>query len=357
MDDQLLIARQEADRVRFAGDVPSKQEMDDLGQIAVVRRASYENAIEISSVLTPGLHRRFSSACERIQIPPDLVTSFIYSSREVQGECYADGRRCVVRFSSGLVDLLDEEEFQFVVGHEIGHFLFGHHLFSSQKHSGGFEYFRRRRSQEISCDRIGLLACASLDVALRALMKTMSGLTSRHLRFDVRGFIGQLRKLEGSGTHSLEITHPSAILRAKAILWFSLCDLGGLASSVQASFHQLRLVDERIERDLTKFIDGAVHSQIARLKGDLLLWTIAGEIVQLGAFSADIQSRMRGRFDQEVIQKLRSFLSSLSKASAEREVFQKMLAVRRELEAIVPDAIVETVSTLNEQARRIVQAN
>jgi hypothetical protein len=355
MANQLLFARQQANKLRFAGDLSSEVETENIGQTALIRRASYESAIELSSLLTPELHKRFCSGCERIHVPPDLVTAFIYSSGEIQGECYADGRGCVVRFSSGLVDLLDADEFEFVVGHELGHFLLAHHAVNAQSHAGRFEYFRRRRAQEISCDRIGLSACGSLDVALRAMMKTASGLTSRHLRFDVLAFIAQLRKLEGAGISGLEATHPSLLLRAKAMLWFSLCDLTGLASGRSASFDQLRVVDERIERDLARFIDGAVSEQITRLKEDMLLWTMANEIVQRGVFTADMQSQMRHRFDEELVQKLRSFLRSLPKATAESEVFQRQLAVRHELEAIIPDKVVETVSTLNEEARRILQ--
>jgi hypothetical protein len=132
----------------------------------------------------------------------------------------------------------------------------------------------------------------------------------------VLAFIAQLRKTEGAGTHGLSVTHPSVLLRAKAILWFSLCDLEGLVSGLSASFDQLSLVDERIERDLTRFVDGAMREQIARLKEDLLLWTTANEIVQLGVFSADVQSNMRRRFDEDLVQKLRLFLGSLSKSSA-----------------------------------------
>ena len=72
-----------------------------------------------------------------------------------------------------------------MIGHELGHFLLDHHHANVGFTSANPEYFRQRRAQEISVDRLGLLSCGSLDVALRALMKTVSGLTERHLRFDV----------------------------------------------------------------------------------------------------------------------------------------------------------------------------
>ena len=52
----------------------------------------------------------------------------------------------------------------------------------------------QERAQELSVDRVGLIACGSVDIAIRALMKTVSGLSSEHLRFDVGTFISQLDK-------------------------------------------------------------------------------------------------------------------------------------------------------------------
>src|SRR5438552_804693 len=91
---------------------------------------------------------------------------------------------------------------------------------------------------------------------------------------------------------------------------------------------QLKQIDERVRRDLDKFVDGAIRERIASLKEDLLLWMVAIEIVEIGVFSTALQLQMRSRFDRETVDKLRSFLGSLSKHSAETVVFEKMVSVR-----------------------------
>jgi len=117
----------------------------------------------------------------------------------------------------------------------------------------------------------------------------------------------------------------------------------------------LKQIDERVRRDLDKFVDGAVRERIANFKRDLLLWMVAAEIVRLGAFSTALQSQMLSRFDRETVGKLRLFLGSLSKVSAESIVYEKMVSVRNELERIAPIGIVEQVSALNEQCRDIIE--
>lgn len=355
MVESLFSARRRAQRLRFDGDLPSDADIDDYGELARTRERLYQDAIEISALLTPELYERFCNACLRLDVPRELVTPFIYSSKDIQGECYANGNGCVIRFSSGLIDLLDETEFEFVIGHELGHFLFGHHSASASTNRDSLEYFRKRRSQEISCDRIGLVACSSLDTALRALMKTVSGLTERHLRFDVLAFVSQLRKIESSPIEASFTTHPSILIRARALLWFSTRDFTSQRETSTDHDH-LKKIDERIGRDLDRFVDGAVRERISSLTEDLLLWMVALEVARIGTFSAAVQGRMRSRFGDETVEKLRSFLGSLSKATAESIVFKKMVTVRDELEAMTPNGILEQVSNLNDETRRIIES-
>ena len=351
------LARQQAERFRFDGDSPSEANIDDVSGLTQARGQFYQDAIEISSLLVPELYRRFRIACERLEVPDDLITPFIYSSKEIQGECYASGEGCIIRFSSGLIELLDDAEFEFVVGHELGHFLLNHHAANASADQLSLEYFRRRRSQEISCDRIGLIACSSLDTALRALMKTVSGLTNRHLRFDFLAYIAQLRKVETSAIDASLTTHPSTVIRAKALLWFSLSDFMKRKATSHEFGAQLTQIDERVRRDLDKFVDRAIRERIANLKEDLLLWMVATEIVRIGAFSTTLQSQMLSKFDRETVDKLRSFLGSLSKVSAETIVFEKMVSVRDELEKVAPGGIVDLFSALTEQCRNIIMGS
>lgn len=101
----------------------------------------------------------------------------------------------IIVVDSGLIDLLDEDELRFVIGHELGHALSGHALYrtllmrllaltgvlSSIPLGGiGFRVITAAlmewvRKSELSADRAGLLATQEPAVAFRAHMKMASG--------------------------------------------------------------------------------------------------------------------------------------------------------------------------------------
>ena len=117
----------------------------------------------------------------------------------------------------------------------------------------------------------------------------------------------------------------------------------------------MKKIDGRVERDLNKFVDGATQERISNLKEDLLLWMIATEITRIGVFSATAQNQVRSRFGQEISEKLRSFLGSLSKSTAESIVFEKLVSVRDELEALIPKEFLAQISILEGESRNILR--
>ncbi|MFD0852324.1 M48 family metallopeptidase, partial [Actinomadura adrarensis] len=97
--------------------------------------------------------------------------------------------------NTGLLDLLDDEETRFVVGHEVGHILSGHAVYQTMMQIllrlgtrlawlplgniaigaiiiGLKEWFRKA---ELSSDRAGLLTGQDVDAAKRTMMKLAGG--------------------------------------------------------------------------------------------------------------------------------------------------------------------------------------
>lgn len=352
MAEALSRARAYANRVRFSGDHPPPfAHVDEIKN--EFQKAQYQDAIEISEALTPALWRRVEIVSERLLVPTKAISPFVYSSPNVQAECLAtDSDQCFVRFSSGLLDLLTEDEFEFVLGHEVAHFLLRHRPLLLEEASPNRLILQR--SKEISADRIGLVACKSLDVALRALMKSVSGLTERHLRFDVTAFIAQLRKIDGVSTDWSGATHPTIIVRAKALLWFSLCDFR--ETHIDQSTQAITLLNERVERDLRKFIDGAIKKLIDRTKTDLMLWMMTYEIMQLGPLSDGFREKMRAIFEDDVISKLTLFLETLEKAEADSVIYEKLVQARSQLETLIPQSFAVEYSEMQKRVTTVLSA-
>jgi Zn-dependent protease with chaperone function len=170
---------------------------------------------------------------------PDVPEVFVVQDPLVNAAALGRDKPFIV-ISTGLVNLHDEEELRFVVGHELGHILSGHAVYRTMllwliQLAGriawmpiGFiglraiiwgleEWFRK---SELSCDRAGLLACQDPDAARRALMKLAGGPQLSELNPDafreqaheydavpdLRDSILKLLQLQGN-------THPFAVVR------------------------------------------------------------------------------------------------------------------------------------------------
>jgi hypothetical protein len=337
MVELLSTAKSYAAAYRFAGD----QNFCEDGARSLfsdARDLLYLHELAISSHVTPGLERSITHVCMRLHLPRSCFDAFVYSSSEIQASCLiCDSNRFIIRISSGLIDLLDDEEFKFVIGHEVAHFLYNHQRALSNV-SESVEQYLLQRSQEISADRLGLISCDSVDVATRTLMKSLSGLSSKHLRFDIREFVNQIRRpLSTSNTSDLFSTHPSMVVRCRGLLWFSASDLISHEVS-QTQFNNLEKekLDRRIQNDLDRFVNASARKQIERARSDLSLWITASKVIEKGRFSKRDQLLIGEMFGQQTASSLRAFLSDNGPGEIESVAFGKLQAARSALAELIP---------------------
>lgn len=150
--------------------------------------------------------------------------------------------------NSGTVQLMNEEEIRFILGHELGHILSDHVLYKTMLALlmrigigsfgipfGGIAMFavmaalsEWHRKSEISCDRCGLLVAQDPKVAFAANMK-MAGGTS-DVQTNIDEFIAQAEEYEAGGNvldsvlklmNLLGKTHPMSALRVLEIKRFA----------------------------------------------------------------------------------------------------------------------------------------
>ena len=179
-----------AQNVRYKGDIES---LDIPTNDSFLKQAQLEfslTSLKASSDLTPKIYKAFKKVANRLNLDSDLVEIYILSSSDVQASCLSfNTEGCIITLNSSLVNLLKINELEFIIGHELGHFLLQH----NRKYiDGSPESLISNRAMEISVDRIGLCACKDLHVAIKAIIKLLSGLEEKFLRFDVHSFLEQL---------------------------------------------------------------------------------------------------------------------------------------------------------------------
>jgi uncharacterized tellurite resistance protein B-like protein len=187
----------------------------------------------VDEAITPKLARLGTVLTRALRLaqPVDI---FVMPSHECNAYCLPSrkGNRLIMCLYSGVIEMMSSQELLFVMGHEVGHALFRHAeippIGFDHAHFSPLEVVRARalgRAKEITCDRIGLLACQDTRVASAALFKVASGLTERWISFDESAYsrhfddlsaMSELIDLEDAAR-----THPLTPLRVKALITFA----------------------------------------------------------------------------------------------------------------------------------------
>jgi Zn-dependent protease with chaperone function len=196
------------------------------------------SSVRVTEDQFPDLYQMLRDGAYILDLPT-LPEMFVTQDPTVQAMAIGVDKPFIV-LTSGLVELLDEAEIRWVIGHELGHVLSGHTVYRTMLYYlvnlaarfalvsfawiglraviwGLEEWYRK---SELSCDRAGLLATQDVEAARRALMKMAGGRRMAELSHDefhrqareydavpdVRESLLKLLQLQGT-------THPFAVVR------------------------------------------------------------------------------------------------------------------------------------------------
>jgi len=197
-------------------------------------QALLRRALPLSRVVTPELAKIWRQCLARLQ--PGQVQAFVARSSQLNAYTFGLSSPKVVVLYSGLLEIMDEEELRFILGHELGHVRLGHTWLNSLV--GGLAgipspgsaaallamaFLWWNRACEYSADRAGLLACGRLDKAASALVKLVAGpqaLTATGMELAYRQIDAQDDTWWGSVGEALD-THPLVIRRINQLRTFA----------------------------------------------------------------------------------------------------------------------------------------
>jgi len=170
----------------------------------------------------------------RLQVEP--VNVFIVPSRQLNAYTFGiDSPKAIVLYSS-LFKIMDRDEIQFILGHEMGHVKLGHTWLNTLV--GGiagipsplgaavimelaFRWWNR--ACEYSADRAGVLACGKPNKAISALVKLEAGSTAR-TQAGMQTAIQYIEREDDDIMHNLEeliASHPMIAKRINEIRNYS----------------------------------------------------------------------------------------------------------------------------------------
>ena len=196
------------------------------------------------------LHKNLTWACKIL----DVAEPEMYVTLDPTPNAWTYGHtKPFITVTSGLVDLMTDEELFFVIGHEVGHIKAGHVLYGTMARNiaaivamigqatlGIGAWFGQGlviallewyRCAELTSDRAALLCVQDLEPARDTFMKLAGGTTRLAAEMDRDEFLRQVREYEEVDRSTLDKaykvlltlnrTHPFAMQRAKELeLWF-----------------------------------------------------------------------------------------------------------------------------------------
>jgi len=266
------------------------------------------DSIEVSKELTPGLYKTMQTLVEDLSLSGFELRFFIYNSSELQATCLASSQAsAIINISSSLVDLMSENEIKFIIGHELGHLIFQHRAGCRAQTSNNIV----SRIQELSCDRIGLLACGSLSEAISTIIKLSSGLASKHLRIDVSYYIHQVLKIDKNASNHREFsTHPAWLTRARSLVHFQAIIPSGNPRNLR--LESLKRVNNQILKEMNDYCDYNLKLFAETAYENALFWLTAVAVVNQGRFLKSQQTILIRRFGLSKVDKLIKMLSTTS---------------------------------------------
>jgi Zn-dependent protease with chaperone function len=206
--------------------------------------------LRVTPKMFPRLHRSLTWACKIL----DVAEPEMYVTVDPIPNAWTYGHtKPFINVTSGLIDMLTDEELFFVIGHEVGHIKAGHVLYGTMARNIAtvvallgemtlgvgallargllialYEWYR---CAELTSDRAALLCVQDLEPARDTFMKLAGGTTRLAAEMDREEFLRQVREYEEVDRTTLERaykvlltlprTHPFAMQRAKELeVWF-----------------------------------------------------------------------------------------------------------------------------------------
>jgi hypothetical protein len=292
------------------------------------------SSIEISEHLLPDHHRSIQRVTDKLRLlkPPRV---YVINDPVLNAQVCTDHdeNEAFILCNSGLINLLEVLEFDFVLGHELGHFGLEH---KTVDHSDLnpvqlIHALRKQRSAELSCDRIGLLATQSLNVATSVMIKMASGLKGPFLPQVTKNIIHALHQTQSTQQISqIDVwdSHPAISIRIWALHLFAGSQKYLELTGSGGSERPLHVIDEEITNSIFTPLEDESHDDIERNIDLAISWIGALIIIEDQEIEAEEIEALNSVVGIDLASKIIRFCKSHPNIAVEEKAIEAITRIQ-----------------------------
>ena len=317
---------------------------DNLSELSITKnqdtetKTSYNNpqlksllstSVKVTPEIFPKVAEAIDQVFERLKLKNNFNFFITANHLQTQALCamMPQSSNAEIIITSKMIDLLNGEELQSVIGHEVSHFYYQHSLYPSPNQARTKTEFLNllhlSRAAEISADRAGFLGSGSLEHSLRSMLKITSGLGDQHLQFNFSAYLNQLRELaeiKGDQTQ-LYSTHPTFLNRMQALIWFSMShEYHQFFETNKKGVYDLKTVDQKINESIKKVTGNELDVSNKEIIERALLWGALWIYLGDKKFSKQEQEKFSKRFGNKTTVSILGLLNISNMTIIEKKV-------------------------------------
>ena len=317
---------------------------DNLSELSITKnqdtetKTSYNNpqlksllstSVKVTPEIFPKVAEAIDQVFERLKLKNNFNFFITANHLQTQALCamMPQSSNAEIIITSKMIDLLNGEELQSVIGHEVSHFYYQHSLYPSPNQARTKTEFLNllhlSRAAEISADRAGFLGSGSLEHSLRSMLKITSGLGDQHLQFNFSAYLNQLRELaeiKGDQTQ-LYSTHPTFLNRMQALIWFSMShEYHQFFETNKKGVYDLKTVDQKINESIKKVTGNELDISNKEIIERALLWGALWIYLGDKKFSKQEQEKFSKRFGNKTTVSILGLLNISNMTIIEKKV-------------------------------------
>ena len=317
---------------------------DNLSELSITKnqdsetKTSYNNpqlksllstSVKVTPEIFPKVAETIDQVFERLKLKNNFNFFITANHLQTQALCamMPQSSNAEIIITSKMIDLLNGEELQSVIGHEVSHFYYQHSLYPSPNQARTKTEFLNllhlSRAAEISADRAGFLGSGSLEYSLRSMLKITSGLGDQHLQFNFSAYLNQLRELteiKGDQTQ-LYSTHPTFLNRMQALIWFSMSrEYHQFFETNKKGVYDLKTVDQKINESIKKVTGNELDVSNKEIIEKALLWGALWIYLGDKKFSKQEQEKFSKRFGNKTTVSILGLLNISNMPIIEKKV-------------------------------------